>query len=320
MPLAALRTRTRVRAPSSRTTVVSRASRRAKSSRRAELGLMADRIKDSQKGAEVRISSANGTSREVDAVTALSRLIDRDGMARFTYTRQVRIDEDAPISFSHPVLTLRPDHILGPPEPAVLTVYVHEQMHWAANTLAGTVAAIDEARRRWPRPPSGAEGGARDDQSTWLHFPVCALEIATMTDLFDEATAVTTVRSLPWYRWIYEQLTGDSLPWRDFLNRHAVVLPAEPPRRAIDLPWVLSADVEQLRVAVGELLDLFSDVPLARDVVVRIVASCCLNLEALDAQAATRIDPRNHDVYPVLEGHRGQVDVAIRRLRKLQNP
>jgi hypothetical protein len=201
----------------------------------------------------------------------------------------------------------------------VLTVYVHEQMHWAANALAGTTAAIDEARRFWPSPPSSAEGGARDDQSTWLHFPVCALEIAAMTDLFDETTAVATVRALPWYGWIYEQLTSDRLPWRDYLRRHALVLPNEPPRTHSDLSWVLSADVDQLNAAVARLTDLFPDVPLARDVVARILAICCLNLETRDADAATKIDPRNHDVYPVLERHRGQVDAAIRRLRQLQN-
>ena len=41
--------------------------------------------------------------------------------------------------------------------------------------------------------PNGDAGGATDGESTWLHFPVCALELAGMTHLFDEHTARASV-------------------------------------------------------------------------------------------------------------------------------
>lgn len=268
----------------------------------------------------VTISTAHGSRRELDAASALATTIDRADLARLTYTRHVRIDEGAARSFSHPVLTLQPGHVLGPPREAVLSVYVHEQMHWAAIALPGCRAAIAEVRERWPNPPRGDAGGAADDESTWLHFPVCALELKGMTYLFDEHTAVQTVRSLPWYSWIYEQLTSAELPWRDYLDRHQIVLPTEPPQHQHNVSWVLAADIAQLRSAVGSLPSLLRDVPLDPDLVVRVLAICCLNLEHSDAVGAARLDPRNHEVYPLLDQHRPEVDATIKALRALQHP
>jgi hypothetical protein len=253
----------------------------------------------------------------MNAAAALAATIDRDDLARLTYTRHVRIDESAARSFSHPVLTLQPGHVLGPPPETVLSVYVHEQMHWASTALPGCDAAITEVRERWPDPPNGDAGGATDDESTWLHFPVCALELSGMTHLFDEHTAVQTVRSHPWYSWIYEQLTSQALPWRDYLDRHQIVLPPEPPQHQHNVSLILAADIAQLRRAVGSLPALLGDVPLDPDLVVRILAICCLNLEHSNAADAAKFDPRNAEVYPLLDQHRPEVDATVRALRRL---
>lgn len=256
----------------------------------------------------------------MDAASALPTTIDRSDLARLTYTHHVRIDETAARSFSHPILTLQPRHVLGAPPQAVLSVYLHEQMHWASIALPGCRAAVTEVRERWPNPPKGDSGGATDDESTWLHFPVCALELAGTALLFEEHTAVQTVRSRPWYAWIYEQLTTAELPWRDYLDRHQIVLPPEPPQHQHNVSWVLAADIAQLRRAVGSLPSLLGDVPLDPDLVVRVLVICCLNLEHSDAVSAARLDPRNHEVYPLLEQHRLEVNATIRALRALELP
>lgn len=276
-------------------------------------------VSESQAVALPSITTRNETPAEVEAANRLANLLERIDLSRFAYTDQVIIDADAPRSHSHPVLTLRPDHILGPPGDVTVATYLHEQMHWAANTFTGFGPAIDDVSARWPDPPGASEGGAADDHSTWLHFPVCALEIAALTEVLGEDRARATIRSLRWYRWIYGRLLGVDLPWRGHLARHGLVLPAEPPRHRLDVTWVLGADVAKLRAAVGRLPDLLASTPLEPDLIVRIVALCCLTMESRDAASAAAIDRRNARPYPELEKRRDEVDRAIAQLRPLRH-
>lgn len=267
----------------------------------------------------VRIETASGSPDEIVAATQLEDILSAHNLERFTYTDRVLIDADAPVSHSHPVLTLGPAHVLRFPADVTLTVFIHEQMHWAANTLANTPAAIEEARRRWPNPPDRAHGGAHDARSTWLHFPVCALELAAMTDLLGADRAVAANRAVPWYRWIYDQLLSDVFPWPDLIDRWNLELPAEPPaERDPGHSWVHAADPAQLREALGTLVDAFAGTGLDEDLVARIVASCCL-IFGDHPDDAERFDPMNaDDAYPVLRQRISDVLNAVDRLRDLR--
>lgn len=267
----------------------------------------------------VRIETVSGAPDEVTAAARLEELLRGHDLKRFTYTDRVLIDADAPVSHSHPVLTLGPSHVLRFPADVTLTVFVHEQMHWAANTLGNIPAAIDEARQRWPNPPDRAHGGAHDARSTWVHFPVCALEVAAMTDLVGMDRAVAANRAVPWYRWIYDQLLSDVFPWRDLIDRWNLELPAEPPtERDPSDSWVHAADPAQLREALGALVEPFAGTGLGGDLIARIIAACCLTLDA-HPDDAEQIDPMNaDDVYPVLRARAGDVSAAVERLGRLR--
>ena len=268
----------------------------------------------------VNIETARDTPDERAAAARLADLIDTPALARYLYTDRVLIDGATTVSHSHPVLTLGPRHVLGVADDVALSVFVHEQMHWAANVLPNVAAAVRESEQRWPHPPGPSAGGAYDARSTWLHLVVCALEIAAMTDLVGEERALAAIRAIPWYRWIYEQLTSDSLPWRDYLGRWGLELPAEPsesPDGGVHDAWIFAVEESVLRPVVGPLTEPFADVGLPPEVVVRVVAACCLRFDEHRDAAAT-IDPLNADVYEVLDTRRAETADAARRLRDLR--
>jgi hypothetical protein len=265
-----------------------------------------------------RILTAAQTASERQAQDRLAELLQRHELDRVVYTGHVLIDETAPIAHSHPILTLLPEHAVAADEDVVLTTFVHEQMHWAANVLDGVPAAKEDVRRRWPTPPDVADGGATDARSTWLHLVVCALEIAAMAHLVGTDRAVAAVRSVPWYRWIYERLLGDDLPWQASLERWQIDLPPAPPAGPDRSSWVHAAAPDQLRAVVGTLAAPFTGFGLEEDLLLRIIASCCLRLDD-HPEAAERLDPRNaDDVYPVLRERVAEVREAAARLRRIE--
>jgi hypothetical protein len=67
--------------------------------------------------------------------------------------------------------------------------------------------------------PSGAEGGARDAESTYRHLLVCDLEYQAMTSLVGEATARKTLAAMTHYQWIYDKVLSDARV-REIALRH----------------------------------------------------------------------------------------------------
>lgn len=283
----------------------------------------------------MNIELATGSDDEQRAAAVLKSLLAdyTPEIERFLYTDTVLVDAKSDATFSHPVLTIAPRFVLGP-RPVALTVLVHENMHWASKVLPGCGGIVDEARRRWPEPPSHEDGGGNDAFSTWLHVCVCALELAAMSELIGEDGARATIGSLDWYRWIYAQLLGNELPFRELLARHHVELPPVPPTRlstldalrtlgdggahpaATLLPaveahvqrWALGPGVgDMLADALDVELDPWRETDLAPNLIASIVAITAITYTALvrftgteDAAAAGAAHKRNADVYEVM--------------------
>ena len=283
----------------------------------------------------MKIELAAGSNDEEQAAEALRSLLLEYAPAidRYLYTDTVLIDASCEMTHSHPVLTISPPHLLGPRLTA-LRVLVHENMHWASQVLPGCGGILDEARQRWPEPPSPADGGARDAFSTWLHFPVCALELAAMCELAGEDEARATIGSVSWYRWIYAQLLGDELPFRDLLARHGVELPPVPPTQLPTLEalralgnggghsaealmpaiearvqrWVLGPGTgDELAAALGDELDPWRGLDLGPAKIAAIVTMTAITHAALvrltdagQVAAAGAAHKRNADVYEVV--------------------
>lgn len=192
------------------------------------MGMQAERGGGTPAASRPTIALASDSAAEVEAAARLTELFERYSLEKFTYTKRVLIDEGAPRSSSHPVLTLLPAHLSAEPERA-LSVYLHEQLHWALNEFENAHAAIEEACRRWPQPPGPDAGGALDPESTWLHIPVCSMEYVALSEFLGGEDAATVLRAHPWYRWIYEQILADLVHTRGYLKRHGLILPPAPP-------------------------------------------------------------------------------------------
>jgi hypothetical protein len=119
---------------------------------------------------------------------------------------------------------------------SVLSVFLHEQMHWIHGP--GLDAATTEAATRWPDPPP-PPAGSYDAQSSWLHISVCSLEFVSLAEVVGEADAVAVLRGKEHYSWMYEQILADPAWARDLLRRHGLSAPAAPPvpRRYYGPDW-----------------------------------------------------------------------------------
>lgn len=202
----------------------------------------------------IAIELRDGSASEVDAAERLRAILRRWDLTRYRYATTVRIDEASGQTFSHPVLTLQPRDLLGD-EPTGLSILLHEQMHWAAQTLPGTTAAIAEARASFPSPPSHEDGGARNPESTWLHFVVCALHLEALGEVLGVVEARSVVAGHGFYRWIHATILDGPRWSTDFLRRHDLVLPPEPPEWDDPGSTVVVERGPRVRLATGSPLE-----------------------------------------------------------------
>ncbi len=84
-------------------------------------------------GPELKITLKNGADRERQTEEQLRRLLSEYDVARWTYTREIVIDESA-IPHSHPVLTLHTRHL---EEDSILAVHIRARAVSLARGGAG---------------------------------------------------------------------------------------------------------------------------------------------------------------------------------------
>ena len=174
------------------------------------------------------VGLANGTEGEALMATELRSLARKYDVEPWVLTRSVLIDENQ-TPHSHPILTIHTRHIGE--ERELLSTFVHEQLHWleAGPWLADFQAATQELEALFPDVPSSAEGGARDDESTYRHLLVCDLEYQAMASSGGEATARETLAAWTHYQWIYDKVLSDPRV-REVALRHGFNLSDGVPR------------------------------------------------------------------------------------------
>lgn len=168
----------------------------------------------------------NGRPEEESAAAALLDALAPFDVRRWIYTDLVVIDGDLRGGMSHP-LRLGPHLLLLRPHSA-LTTFLHEQLHWFVGHHANLAAVIDEARKRWPDPPPPPAGCA-DAYSTWTHLSVCALEYQSLCELVGTHAAETELRLHNAYSWVYSEILDAPSWFEEYLCRHDLILPSEPP-------------------------------------------------------------------------------------------
>lgn len=173
----------------------------------------------------VEIRTAQDTERENAGRAALQEILDRYDLRRWMFTDLITVDETIRGGVSHP-LTLSPVLLVRRPA-MTLTSFLHEQLHWVDGP--GADSAHAEASERWPNPPPFSAGGAADANSTWLHLTVCALEYQSLSEILGTAAAAAELRQHTGYAWIYGQILADPDWFAEFLHRHGLRVPEQPP-------------------------------------------------------------------------------------------
>ncbi len=184
--------------------------------------------------------------REAERIrTWLTALRRRHDLARFEYTRHVRIVPAGP-TYSHPILTLGTR--FTETEDLLLSTYLHEQMHWYLWLLGGpdhdpVAPFFDDLVRRYPQAPTWLPEGARSYEQTYVHLVVCWLEVEAAAELIGR-TRANRVADTTWgYRWIYRTVVADRDPLCALLTEHGLypmipapeLIAAEAARRRAEL-------------------------------------------------------------------------------------
>jgi hypothetical protein len=143
-------------------------------------------------------------------------------LERWTFTADLIIRDDG-ISHSHPVLTLA-TNILSREDEEFVSVYVHENIHhFLSQHLEGFRTAMKDVRLLYPEVPAGrASGGARDEDSTYVHLIVGYLELAAMTEVFGRDSAIKTLRKHDHYKWVYKTVLEETIALRSMVEKNGL--------------------------------------------------------------------------------------------------
>ena len=154
------------------------------------------------------VETKRGSDAEVATKELVERLLREHDLGRFTFTRRVRIDENA-VPHSHPILTLSTRFMVRTLD-GVLSDYLHEQLHWF---VAQHRAEARRADRRWRelfgKVPRREDGGARTRRSTRLHLTVNWLEYEALAAVVGRDSATETITAKAdgrIYPWVYRQV------------------------------------------------------------------------------------------------------------------
>ena len=160
-------------------------------------------------GDSIKIELKHNDERELETKAQLERLVSGYDLRKYTFTREVVIDENA-IPHSHPVLTLHTRHLHQDDE--LLSTYVHEQLHWyLVDHRRQTESAEAELRKVYPKVPVGYPEGADSEESTYLHLIDCYLEMQADRQLMGakRAAKVMNFWAGDHYRWVYRTVMKD---------------------------------------------------------------------------------------------------------------
>lgn len=166
----------------------------------------------------VKIDLAHGTDRERQAKALLEQVIASYDLSKYTFTRQVVIEERA-INHAFPVLTLNVRFAQSADE--LLSSYIHEQLHWHLRARGfDQQNAIIELSRMYPSAPVGLPEGADTAVSTYGHLVDCYLEILADRQLIGAERTSAVISDKGHYTWIYKTVLQDEPRIAAVVHRH----------------------------------------------------------------------------------------------------
>ena len=157
----------------------------------------------------LKIDLASGNQSEKKAKELIEGFEKNFNLQPYIFTKNIRI-QTMVIPHSHPILTLNTREISDPDK--YLSLLLHEQIHWffADKTREEkTQKFIDKMKLKYPIVPSMKDGGASDDNSTYLHFGVCYFEFQAITNYLGQEKAETIFKTETVYSWIRKEILSD---------------------------------------------------------------------------------------------------------------
>lgn len=153
----------------------------------------------------------------------LSKLRSKHDLKRFEYTTRVRV-APGEIPHSHPVLTL---NTMLRAEGALLSTYLHEQMHWYVTWYSharpeGWRAIRTELKERYPTVPIAFPEGAHTAASSYLHLIVNWLEVKAASAFLGREAAVEVASKNFVYSGIYRIVLADWDRLSDLYRGHGL--------------------------------------------------------------------------------------------------
>lgn len=197
---------------------------------------------------EIDLTEARRAAEQVREL--LNKLRSDHDLRPFEYATRVRI-APGEIPHSHPVLTL---NTMLRAEGALLSTYLHEQMHWYVTwysyaRTAGWRAIRKELEARYPAIPTAFPEGAHTAASSYLHLIVNWLEIDATSTILGRQTAVEIASKNFVYSGIYRIVLAEWDGLSQLYREHGLV----PMRTAIEMTeqdLVLAARMDE--AAIGE--------------------------------------------------------------------
>ncbi len=155
-------------------------------------------------------------------------ILSRYDLDKWRFTNRVRIQHFV-VPHSHPVLTLNTRYLDD--DSLALSTYLHEQLHWFVwRRNPRKRRAIRELRERYPSAPVGHPQGSENAYESYLHYLVCYLEYAALTEVLgpDEARRVFDFWCTDHYREIYKTVLRDAAVIGEIVARHGLDLAPRP--------------------------------------------------------------------------------------------
>ena len=166
----------------------------------------------------IRIDLAHGTGREQQTKATLEQVLAGYDLKRYTFTNHVVIEERA-INHAFPVLTLNARFASSPD--ALLSSFVHEQLHWHLRSRGRDQQdAIAELRRMYPNVPVGLPEGADSEVSTYGHLVDCYLEVVADRELMGPERTSAVIADKGHYTWIYSTVLRDEKRIGDLVDHY----------------------------------------------------------------------------------------------------
>ena len=175
-------------------------------------------------GPAVRIDAKNGTERELRTKAILETLLVEYDVSKWLFTDSVVIEEGV-IPHSHPTLTLSDGYVSY--ENMLLSVFVHEQIHWFCTAQEAQVnEAIDEFKKVYPNFKVDKSGflSAPNEHSVYLHFIVNYLELSAMSELVGEEAARSTIERMGHYIFLYNKVLSDTDAIGEIVRKHGLII------------------------------------------------------------------------------------------------